>query len=91
MRFIVAFIIAIGFSTSLTAQNFDAGFIGGLVATQVDGDGYGGYDKAGPIVGLWVGHRISHSYYSRVEFRYIQKGSYAKTSDDGGYYRMRLN
>jgi opacity protein-like surface antigen len=83
-----------GFSFISSAQNFDAGIVAGFAATQVDGDTYSGYNKAGPIVGIWVGRRINHQLYARMELRYIQKGSYEKKVQDGattGYYRMRLN
>lgn len=76
------------------AQRFDAGFVCGLAATQVDGDGNGGYNKAGPIAGIWVGRSLSPALYARMELRYIQKGSYAKNVEDGvstSFYRMRLN
>jgi len=93
MRTILAIILLLaGFSTHTSAQNFDAGFIFGLAATQVDGDTHSGYNKAGPIAGIWVGHRLSNVLYSRMEMRYIQKGSFAKSIDNGSnYYRMRLN
>jgi len=92
MRIVILLIfLSVGISFNSLAQNFDAGFIGGLAATQVDGDGYGGYDKAGPIAGVWVGRRINHTLYSRFELKYIQKGSYAKTTESGDYFRMRLN
>ncbi|MHC1703506.1 MAG: porin family protein [Tenuifilaceae bacterium] len=92
MRFFILLILLFnGIYFNSPAQNFDAGFIGGLAATQVDGDGYGGYDKAGPIAGVWVGRRINHTLYTRFELKYIQKGSYAKTTESGDYFRMRLN
>jgi len=92
---IISILLIIVISTHSRAQYFDAGFVCGLAATQVDGDGNAGYDKAGPIAGIWVGRRLNHVLYTRMELRYIQKGSYAKTTqDDGatiGFYRMRLN
>ena len=61
-----------------TAQNFDAGFTLGLTATQVDGDGYGGFDKAGPIAGIWVSRNFKGSWMGRMELRYAQKGTLRK-------------
>jgi len=86
--------LTLGISFHALAQKFDAGFVAGLAATQVDGDTHKGYNKAGPIAGIWVGHRLSNVLYARMELRYIQKGSFAKeTADDitTGHYRMRLN
>jgi len=91
---VILCLLFLGISTYIKAQSFDAGFVCGIAATQVDGDTYAGYDKAGPIIGIWVGHRINTDFYTRVEFRYAQKGSFAKKVDEGvssSYYRMRLN
>lgn len=94
MKFIQALLLFSFLHFGLYAQHFDAGFVGGIAATQVDGDGNAGYDKAGPILGIWVGHRINTSFYARGELRYAQKGSFAKNVEEGvssSYYRMRLN
>lgn len=82
--------ITVGFS--IKAQSFNAGFVGGLAATQVDGDGHGGYDKAGPIAGIWVGRNFNGNWFGRFELRYAQKGSFAKDSKEStSYYRLRLH
>jgi len=94
MKFILSIVFVFGITTLTQAQYFDAGFVCGLAATQVDGDGNGGYNKAGPIAGIWVGRRLSTTLFARMELRYIQKGSYAKNAVDGvstSFYRMRLN
>lgn len=89
---VLGILLLIGVSSHAWAQNFDAGFILGIAATQVDGDSHAGYNKMGPITGFWVGHRLTSSLYSRMELRYIQKGSFAKDPQDGAsFYRMRLN
>ena len=78
----------------ILAQTFEGGFIVGVAATQVDGDGYGGFDKAGPVGGIWVERLTPKKLYLRSEIRYIQKGSYAKNEVDGittNFYRMRLH
>jgi opacity protein-like surface antigen len=93
-KIFISILFFLGISVTAMAQKFDAGFVCGLAATQVDGDGNAGYDKAGPIAGVWVGHRINSVLYWRMELRYIQKGSYAKNVQDDvstGFYRMRLN
>ena len=59
------------------SQGFKAGFTLGIAATQVDGDTYGGFDKAGPVAGVWVGRNLGNSWLGRMELRYAQKGSYA--------------
>lgn len=91
---ILPILLFFGFSSLVVAQRFDAGFVFGIAATQVDGDSNAGYNKAGPIAGIWVGKRFSSVLYSRMEMRFIQKGSYAKFDKEGvstRFYRMRLN
>ncbi len=79
--------------SNLNAQKFRGGVTVGVAATQVDGDTYGGYNKAGPIVGIWVEHNLANSWFWRMNFRFIQKGSYARSNnpDVPDFYRMRLN
>ena len=85
---ILLVLIALG----IQAQNFNAGFTLGIAATQVDGDGYGGFDKAGPVGGIWVSSNFHRNWFGRMELRYTQKGSYAKTSTEtSSFYRMRLH
>jgi hypothetical protein len=50
---LLAFLV-ISFSYNLKAQEFRAGLIGGIVASQVDGDRIGGFYKAGFSGGLFV-------------------------------------
>lgn len=77
---------------NINAQNFVAGFSAGIAATQIDGDGHGGFDKAGPILGIWVGRSFQNNWFGRFELRYAQKGSFAKESKTATtYYRMRLH
>ncbi len=93
-NYILLGLLFLGVLSQTIAQRFDAGFVAGFAATQVDGDSHSGYNKIGPIAGIWLGHRLSSVLYSRMELRYIQKGSYAKKTDDGSstsFYRMRLN
>lgn len=93
-KIILLSLFFLSISNPLAAQRFDAGFVCGITASQVDGDSYSGYNKMGPIVGVWVGRRITTQVYSRIELRYVQKGSFAKKTKPGistSYYRMRLN
>ncbi len=93
-RFIsLLFPIILCIPSALYSQGFKGGLLAGVAATQVDGDTYGGYHKAGPILGIWVERGFSVNWFWRINFRYIQKGSYAKDkqSDVPDFYRMKLN
>lgn len=77
------------------SQNFKGGLLAGLAATQVDGDGYGGFHRAGAIGGVWVSLPINYTFTLRTELKVIQKGSYKGFKDGAGTtvdsYSLRLN
>lgn len=81
---------------SLFAQQFKAGLIGGIVTSQVDGDTYAGYDKAGFLAGGFVTKRFSEesNWSASFEITYIQKGSRKNPRPDKGdptSYKLNLN
>lgn len=66
----------------------------GIVGSQVDGDAYGGYTKAGIVAGIFTIKPIDEK--SQIEFglSYIQKGSRKNINPKAGdytYYLLRLN
>ncbi|MFM7218545.1 MAG: porin family protein [Bacteroidota bacterium] len=78
--------------TPADAQSFSAGLRAGMTATQVDGDTYEGFDKAGLLGGIFVERSLSERFSLRMELDYIQKGSRKPLDkDDNSYYRMRVN
>ena len=91
----VVTLFILGFSLASLPQNFKGGLLAGMSATQVDGDGHGGYNRAGLAVGVWVGRNISPEMAIRTELKFLQKGSYKQFKDDigsvVGFYSLRLN
>jgi len=90
------FFILIFLSTSflVKAQYFNAGIKAGLVGSQVDGDGYSGYDKLGLDAGIFVNYQLSMRTSLQLEMEYIQKGSsHIPTYIDGDIieYKMRTS
>jgi hypothetical protein len=57
------------------AQRFTGGFSAGIIASQVDGDTYSGYNKAGISAGVWVKIASDEFHAFRIGMNYIQKGS----------------
>jgi len=57
------------------AQKFNGGISAGFVASQLDGDTYGGYHKAGFEVGTFVNRYITKNTSLQMQLKYIQKGS----------------
>ncbi len=80
---------------SINAQGFKGGLLAGISATQVDGDGYGGYKQAGLNAGVWVSKPLTNTYSIRTELKFLQKGSRKRIRDDVGnvidFYNLRLN
>ncbi len=92
-RFILfAFIF---FSLSLSAQQrFVAGLKAGVSTSQVAGDTYSGYNKAGFAGGASVTGNFSEKWTGQFEIMYIQKGSQHNGNPDKGdynYYFLKLN
>ena len=79
------------FPLATFAQKFNAGIRAGIVASQVDGDTYEGFDKAGVIAGLYVNRSFSDKFSLQLEMDFIQKGSRMPVDDLNNYYLMRLS
>ncbi len=76
-------------STISYTQNFVAGPKLGVAFTQVDGDSYAGFNKAGLNVGGFVYRSISkdEKWGLQFEIEYIQKGSRKYPNVEMGDYR----
>ena len=77
------------------AQNsFRAGASFGVIASQVAGDGYGGFDKAGLFAGPFVNIYTSENWSWQMEINYAQKGSRKNPNTAEGdheFFLMKLN
>lgn len=61
---------------SFSQSPFRAGVFSGLAATQIDGDGYSGFDKAGFVIGGFVNNNFgSENKILQMEMLYANKGS----------------
>jgi hypothetical protein len=77
---------------SLNAQLFHGGLLAGISATQVDGDSYSGYNKAGFQGGVFINTRLSDRFYAQFEIKYTGKGAKKPvTSDDPEVYTLALH
>jgi len=59
----------------LQAQDFHGGIMAGLVGSQVAGDTYSGFNKAGIFVGGFVAWDFTKRSGLQLELEYFQKGS----------------
>ncbi|MBI9068532.1 MAG: PorT family protein [Salinivirgaceae bacterium] len=83
--------LLIGALQLTNAQEFNGGLYGGLVASQLDGDTFGGYNKAGLISGAYVNRFIDKKLALQFGLRYIQKGSRKADNETGIDYRSQLH
>jgi len=84
---ILLFLTQIGLS-----QGFKSGVLIGFVASQVDGDEWGGYNKVGLQAGGYSRFLFNEKWNLSVELKYIQKGSLHNDKEDPySYFRIRLN
>lgn len=87
-------LVLLGSLMSFSQKRFVPGLKAGIAATQVDGDTYGGYTKAGLMLGVTLTATINPKWSAQFEMDYIQKGSRHNADPDKGdysFYMMRLN
>lgn len=87
---LLTIIITLLTSTSLFAQKFDAGFIGGFTASQISGDELRGFDKGGARLGTYIQYPLKKNLNGQIEMQYLQKGSRAP-SDKNYNYKLNLH
>lgn len=81
-------------NSELLSQNFRAGASVGVIASQVSGDNYGGFDKAGLFAGAFVNFYTSENWSFQMEINYAQKGSRKNPNTaegDHDFFLLRLN
>jgi len=85
---IIAFIF---FSSNLLSQTFGGGVLAGLSASQVDGDNWGGYHKAGLCFGVYTNAQLNDYIDAQLELRYVQKGSNSNSKENETFYKSKLD
>ena len=92
-KILPAFFILLFACQISNAQQFSGGVILGLVGSQVAGDTYSGYNKAGINAGGWVSLPVGLKSYLQMELGYVQKGARENPDQEKGKfdsYIMRL-
>lgn len=94
LRIIFIFCASFLISSTSSSQSFNAGILAGVNASQVSGDGYSGFNKAGVLVGLFSNIDLSDKINLQMEINYSQKGSRHNPKTDEGdtdFFLMRMN
>ena len=76
---------------TVQGQNFYGGVMAGLNGSQVGGDGYAGYHKAGFFGGGFVGWRFTQMSALRMELEFSQKGSKETPTEKNDYQYYLMN
>lgn len=85
-------ILFFGFGMGVHAQKFNGGLLAGINTSQVDGDNYGGYYKAGITGGGFVNYKLTRYAGLQMELYYIRKGAGKKPDETNAtYYKVKLN
>lgn len=87
---VFTFLSFILFSPSVSAQIRNAVIIGAS-ASQIDGDGLGGFDKAGLVFGGSSNFKITDNFSFQPEILWVQKGSKTTNADSLQFFKWRLN
>lgn len=92
MRRLIYIMIILSCTGYTFSQQFEGGILGGLTASQIDGDSYSGYNKVGIQAGAWVQRLFTYTIAGQMELRYVQKGSlHTNQPDDPTYYKAALH
>ncbi len=78
----------------LFAQTFHIGMLAGVNTSQVSGDGYSGFNKAGILVGGYANLALNERTRLQFEINYSQKGSRRNPDTENGdteFFLLRLD
>jgi hypothetical protein len=92
-RFILIACIFIITAFTASSQQFNGGMMAGIAATQVAGDTYSGFRKAGIFVGGYVNLEVAKHSAFQMELEFFQKGSRVNPDSSNNYnqYLFRTN
>ena len=90
---LLLFFVLLIINLQLLSQEFHGGVTAGLVGSQVAGDNYSGFKKAGIYAGGYVGWEFTKHSGLQLELTYFQKGSRENPTEKNNYdqYLLRLN
>ncbi|MGD1844315.1 MAG: outer membrane beta-barrel protein [Salibacteraceae bacterium] len=71
------------------SRKFKGGLLLGLSTSQIDGDGYEGWNKVGPWGGAYVNTFLSEKVNFQLEMSYIGKGSRQPSDPDNGIFNFQ--
>jgi len=92
MKTTFSFLLLLLITASLTGQSFSGGLLAGFNGSQVDGDTYAGYNKAGLALGAFASTQFKDNFSGELQIKFMQKGAKKKiTENDLSQYTSKLN
>jgi hypothetical protein len=77
-QFVLVALLVTSSLLAFSQRDFKGGILAGPVASQMSGDGLGGWDKVGFSAGAWVSMPLSDKMALNIAMKYITKGSRTK-------------
>jgi hypothetical protein len=92
-RFLLITAILIISDLTVSSQQFNGGMMAGCAATQVAGDTYEGFHKAGIFFGGFVNYEVGEHSSFQMELEFFQKGSRQNPDSSNSFtqYLFRTN
>jgi hypothetical protein len=92
-RFLIILIFFIFSARMASGQEFNGGIMAGVAGTQIAGDTYYGFHKAGIFAGGFVNYQVSKHSAFQMELEYFQKGSRENPDSANNFnqYLFRIN
>lgn len=93
IRYVIILLSFLWIIPDLSGQIFNGGMMAGVAGTQVAGDSYYGFHKAGIFAGGFVNLQVTEHSAFQMELEYFQKGSRENPDSTNGYqqYLFRVN
>lgn len=88
---VCSLILALLSISTMAQQPFNAGVKLGFSATQINGDGFAGFNKVGVASGLFVSQAINDKMDWSMDMLYFQKGSRQKADAKNGNTFLKIS
>lgn len=93
LRYVIILLSFFSFGLKGSGQAFNGGLMAGVAGTQVAGDTYSGFHKAGIFAGGFVNLQVTEHSAFQMELEYFQKGSRENPDSANNFtqYLFRVN
>ncbi len=92
-KFYIFFVLIFFVVVTSNAQRFEGGVLGGITASQVDGDSYSGFNKLGLHFGVFTKTQLNPHWGAQFELKYSGRGAFEGSfmPDQPRIYQLSLH